>query len=257
VSAGSAGSAWYGPAAAASGWLQAIDGRLRVLAGLGGAMVTVSLHDLNLLLLALALAAGLAILARLSAGPTLRRLLAIDAFLIPVLLLLPFSVPGAPLITAGPFTASSAGVTEAARIIVTANAVMLMAAALIGTLEPTRLAAALRGLGIPQPMTAMLLLTIRYIAVLRDEYGRLRLAMKARAFCGAPALHRWRSIGFLFGMLLVRSFDRAERVLAAMKCRGYPGPAAVPASPPLGRADWAFASAMLIALSALGGCAWL
>lgn len=257
MSGGCASSAWYGPAAATSGWLQAIDGRLRVLGALGGAMVTVSLHDLNLLLLALALAAGLAVLARLPAGPTLRRLVAIDAFLIPVLLLLPFSVPGAPLITVGPFTASGAGMTEAARIILTADAVMLLGAALIGTLEPTRLAAALRGLGIPQPLTAMLMLTIRYIAVLRDEYDRLRQAMKARAFCGAPALHRWRSIGFLFGMLLVRSFNRAERVLAAMKCRGYPGPAAAAASPPLRRADWAFASAMVIALSVLGGCAWL
>lgn len=36
-------------------------------------------------------------------------------------------------------------------------------------------------------------------------------------------LHTYRSLGHLVGMLLVRSFDRAERIAAAMKCRGFQG----------------------------------
>ena len=35
--------------------------------------------------------------------------------------------------------------------------------------------------------------------------------------------HSYRTFGYLVGMLLVRSFDRSERVLAAMKCRGFRG----------------------------------
>ena len=35
--------------------------------------------------------------------------------------------------------------------------------------------------------------------------------------------HTWNSFGWLFGMLLVRSFERSERIHAAMKCRGFSG----------------------------------
>jgi cobalt/nickel transport system permease protein len=47
--------------------------------------------------------------------------------------------------------------------------------------------------------------------------------MKARAFRPAFSLHTYRSYANLVGMLLVRSVDRAERVHAAMLCRGYTG----------------------------------
>jgi cobalt/nickel transport system permease protein len=35
--------------------------------------------------------------------------------------------------------------------------------------------------------------------------------------------HTYRAFGHLVGMLLVRSLDRSERILAAMKCRGFTG----------------------------------
>jgi cobalt/nickel transport system permease protein len=47
--------------------------------------------------------------------------------------------------------------------------------------------------------------------------------MTARAFRPRTDRHTWRSLGWLVGMLLVRSFERAERVLGAMKCRGFTG----------------------------------
>jgi cobalt/nickel transport system permease protein len=33
----------------------------------------------------------------------------------------------------------------------------------------------------------------------------------------------YRAVGQLVGMLLVRSVDRSQRILTAMKCRGYEG----------------------------------
>ena len=35
--------------------------------------------------------------------------------------------------------------------------------------------------------------------------------------------HTLRTYGQLVGMLLLRSFDRSERIVAAMKCRGFRG----------------------------------
>ena len=55
------------------------------------------------------------------------------------------------------------------------------------------------------------------------EYIRLVNSMKIRNFSPANSLHTYRTIAYLVGMLLVRSFDRAHRVHNAMLCRGFKG----------------------------------
>jgi cobalt/nickel transport system permease protein len=82
-----------------------------------------------------------------------------------------------------------------------------------------------------------LLFTVRYIAVLGEEAARLRTAMRARAFEPRTDRHTLTTYGYLVGMLLVRAAERAERVLEAMKCRGFEGRWPVLDQPHLGRAD--------------------
>jgi cobalt/nickel transport system permease protein len=69
----------------------------------------------------------------------------------------------------------------------------------------------------------LLLFTVRYLGRLEEELARLRNAMRARAFRPRTDRHTWRSLGQLAGMLLVRSAERAERVMQAMRCRGFTG----------------------------------
>lgn len=240
------------------GRVQQIDARVRIVLAAAFALTAVALESLPLLVAATFAAAALAALARLPAAPTLKRMLGIDAFMIPILLLLPFTVPGEAAGAVGPWTVTVEGVHQAAKIVLTANAVVLALLALVGTIEPVRLGQALLGLGAPEKLARMLLLTARYVGVLHAEYARLRLAMRARAFRPASTLHTWRSIGYLFGMLLVRSFERAERISDAMKCRGFTSrfPTADFAPPSAG--DWAFAAAvsapllLLVALEVAG-----
>jgi cobalt/nickel transport system permease protein len=59
--------------------------------------------------------------------------------------------------------------------------------------------------------------------VLREEYLRLRGAMKVRGFRPGTNWHTYRSFGYLVGMMLVRAIERSERILGAMKCRGFSG----------------------------------
>jgi cobalt/nickel transport system permease protein len=47
--------------------------------------------------------------------------------------------------------------------------------------------------------------------------------MKVRAFRPRMDRHTYRTYGYLVGMLLVRSLERSERIVAAMKCRGFRG----------------------------------
>ena len=51
----------------------------------------------------------------------------------------------------------------------------------------------------------------------------LRAAMKVRAFRPTTSWHTYRTFGYLVGMMLVRAIERSERILAAMKCRGFSG----------------------------------
>lgn len=231
-------------------WLLSLDPRVRILVASAFAILVVALSSLVALLLALGLAATTMLLARLPPGPTLRRVAAMDGFIIVMLVMLPFTTPGAALFTIGPLTASAEGFRLAITIALKANAIIMMLLSLVGTIEPAALGHALFRLRAPPAFVHLLLFTVRYIEVLNREYQRLRLAMKARAFEPRNALHTYKSVGYLVGMLLVRSLDRSERILAAMKCRGFDGRFHVIESFRLGQQDAVFASIAL--LSAIG-----
>ena len=69
----------------------------------------------------------------------------------------------------------------------------------------------------------LLFFTFRYFHVMHLEYLKLRWAMRIRGYKSRTDLHTYKSLAYLVGMLLVRSFDRSERVYQAMICRGFQG----------------------------------
>ncbi|MDR1469419.1 MAG: energy-coupling factor transporter transmembrane protein EcfT [Spirochaetaceae bacterium] len=66
-----------------------------------------------------------------------------------------------------------------------------------------------------------IVLTMRYIATLLDEAESMWTAYTLRS--PATKAVRMKDMGAFMGGLLLRSFDRAERVFCAMKCRGFSG----------------------------------
>lgn len=147
-----------------------------------------------------------------------------------------------------------AALTLGLLIMVKANAIVLCLSALIGTVSALDLGHALWRLGVPTKLTYLLLLTVRYLDVLHRELDRLRMAMRARAFEPRIDRHTLRALGYLVGMLMVRAFDRSERIHDAMRCRGFCGTYPVVAEYRLGARDVVFAGAWctMIALITLG-----
>ncbi|KAA5605615.1 cobalt ECF transporter T component CbiQ [Roseospira marina] len=203
--------------------IQALDPRTRILAAAAFAVVTVSLSDLVLLTVSLLLAVVAMLTARLAPGPTLKRMVMMDGFIFVLLLMLPFTVPGPVAFTVLGWPASWPGLEKAAAIALKANAIVLMLLSLVGSMDPTTLGHALARLKAPMALVHLLLFTVRYIGVIDDEYHRMRRAMKARGFRPRTNGHTLRSVGYLIGMLLVRALERSERILQAMKCRGFTG----------------------------------
>lgn len=236
---------------AGHGPLRALDPRLRIVAAALFALVVVSLSDLVALLTALGLAIALMLSARLPAGPTLRRMAAMDGFMLAILLMLPFTVPGPPIFEWGGFSASAQGLAKAVEILLKANAVVLVLLALVGSLDAVTLGHALARLRMPANLVQLLFFTVRYIGVIGNEYARLRTAMRARGFRPGNSLHTYRSIGYLVGILLVRSLERSERILAAMRCRGFQGRFYPLDDFAYGRADALFAGLTLMTFAGL------
>jgi cobalt/nickel transport system permease protein len=245
--------------AAGQGPIARRDARLRVMAAAAFAVTVVALARLDVLALALACALAALLLARLPVARTLRQVAAMDTFIIVMIAMLPFTTPGEVAFELFGLAASREGLARAAAIALKANAVVLMALALLSTLEPVTLARALHGLGMPERLVHLILFTVRYVDVLDREYHRLRTAMRARGFQPASSRHTYVSFGYLVGMMLVRALERSERILAAMKCRGFHGRLPLDAQWQTGRGDIAFGVMFaglalgLIVLEAQGG----
>jgi cobalt/nickel transport system permease protein len=230
-----------------------LDPRTRVLAAIVLVAAIVSLHDLWLTGLALLIAVAALLLARLPFSALSHRLRHVEGFMIVLFLLLPFSLPGQPLLVIGPLTATQEGVMRAATIALKVNASVMVLFAFVASLEPVRLGRAFSDLGLPQVLVHLFLLMIRYIAVFQTERQRLMDAMRARGFVARSSWHTWRSLGNLVGMTLVRSLDRAERVREAMTCRAFSGRFALVSPIHFGGRDAAVGLAVvLVALGLLG-----
>ncbi|WP_170429465.1 cobalt ECF transporter T component CbiQ [Ruegeria arenilitoris] len=205
------------------GLISPLDPRVRIVMAVIFGIVTVSLWSTPALCAALAVSLSLLAMSRLPWRKTLKRMAMMDGFIIFMLVLLPFSTPGDPMFSVWGIPASWQGLWKAIEIALTANAVILSLMVLVGTMEPVTLGHALHRLRCPDKLVHLLMFTIRYIEVLREEYLRLRGAMKVRGFRPTTNWHTYRSFGYLVGMMLVRAIERSERILGAMKCRGFSG----------------------------------
>ncbi|MEW8986995.1 MAG: cobalt ECF transporter T component CbiQ, partial [Bacillus sp. (in: firmicutes)] len=92
---------------------------------------------------------------------------------------------------------------------------------LIATTGMDQLASALRMLKVPKIFVLQLLLTYRYISVLIEEVARMLRAYSLRA-PKQKGIQR-QAWGPFAGQLILRTFDRAQRVYQAMNLRGFSG----------------------------------
>ena len=175
-------------------------------------------------------AAGLALLAALAWLAASRlpwrwyllRLTGVGLFLGLFLVLLPFTLPGdgAEL---GPLHFSWHGLHLAGLICLKALTVVALALLLFATAPVEITLRAAYRLHVPGLLIQLLMLTHRYIYLFADELGKLRIALRLRRFRNRMSRHGYRTLGNVTGTLLVRSYERAERVGQAMRSRGFDG----------------------------------
>ena len=96
----------------------------------------------------------------------------------------------------------------------------VMAVLLLVSITPfSEIANSMRRLRIPGTFVTIFEMTYRYIGVLVEEAYSMYIAYSLRSVNRKGI--KMKDMGSFAGQLLLRSFDRAERVYNAMKCRGY------------------------------------
>lgn len=204
-------------------FIGALDPRAKIVIVFLFSILAAASFQFPVLLWLLSLGILIVVLARVPVQELLRRLLPVNLLIAFLWLFLPFTFAGEPMLSLGPLTVTREGVFYATQITIKSNAMMLILIALVASTPIFSLGHAMHALGLPPKIVHLFFFTYRYIHVMYREYGRLVNSMKIRNFTPANNLHTYRTIAYLVGMLLVRSFDRAQRVHNAMLCRGFQG----------------------------------
>jgi cobalt/nickel transport system permease protein len=100
---------------------------------------------------------------------------------------------------------------------------LLLLILLTNTTRFVELLRGLRKLGCPQILAMNLSFLYRYLFVLTEEAMRMKQARDCRRIGRAPFREELKVLSSMLGTLLIRSFERAERMHGAMLSRGYSG----------------------------------
>jgi cobalt/nickel transport system permease protein len=200
-----------------------IDPRWK-MAGLILSAVAVSLlQSWQPAVLAFAGAILLVLLGRMPRGWYLARIGTLALVLTFFVMWLPFLDQTGPFIELGPLSLSERGVLAALVVLLKALTVVTLMLVLWATAPVDANLKAAYALRVPGVVVQLIVLTYRYVFLLWEELGRLRIAVRVRGFRSGANLHTYRTVGHVAGTLLVRSYERAERVSQAMRCRGFDG----------------------------------
>lgn len=204
-------------------WVHTLDPRLRVCTAFFLSCLFAIIGQPLQALCALAASALFLACCKPPLPALLRRLAAVNLFILFLWVSVPFFTPGEPVAKLFSFTCTRQGLELTWLITLKANAITLLLIACIGTMPTSLLGHALQALRLPDKFIYLLLFTYRSIFVLADEWQRLQTALRLRCFTPATNLHTYRTVGYLFGLTLIRSLDRSQRVHQAMLLRGFAG----------------------------------
>jgi cobalt/nickel transport system permease protein len=236
--------------------LHRMDPRVKICLALPYAFVIALSERLPVLLAALGLGIMLSAAARLKITALLGNLRMFFLFILMLWIVLPLTVRGSTHYQLGPLTLYIAGIQHALSISIKSLSIVLIIVALLGTSTVFSLVHGLSHFRVPKKLVHLTFLSYRYIHVLRSEYLRLRDAMRIRGFRPKTNLHTYRSYGYLIGMLLIRSYERSERVYRAMLCRGFQGRFYLLDHFHVHTRDLLLAAGMFALLVGIGICEW-
>ncbi len=235
-----------------NGPLQRMDARAKLLSFTALIVICVSTPPRQYY--AFAVYAGLLAAAIMISRVPLRHILKRASVILPFILAVAIFVPllkrGGAASHLGPLTLYGDGLVVLWNVAVKSTVSVTSIVLLGSTTSFPDLLKGMQRLRVPHLLIAIVSSMYRYIFVLADEAGRMRRARDSRGWSGSWVWHA-KVVGQMIGHLFLRSYERGERVYAAMASRGYEGEVKALDLQRLRTADLAFAALLFaVALAA-------
>jgi len=183
----------------------------------------VLLNDLLYLMIGLIISVLFVLFSKLPILFILKRLRWVALFIFAVLVLLPFSVGTSVIFNFHFLNIYREGLILAVTIALKAFSVILLIFPMLATMKFVTFIKTLERLHVPNKLVQIITFTYRYIFVLLNELRRTLNSIEARSYKKHRTGFKLRVLGNAIGMLLVRSYERGERIYQSMLARGYSG----------------------------------
>ncbi len=202
--------------------LDLVDPRYRVMVAIIYSILVAVLYNFPALFASMAVSLAWLSLSGIPLRQVAKRLRPVTRLLILFWILLSVTFSGE-FMKIGYVGLSRDGVILASTITLKSYAILCALIALISPLSMITLGHAMNRLGFPDKLVYLMLLCVRYLFVIEQEYKKILTAIKIRGFVPKTSLHTYKTYAYIIGMLFIRANRRAERVYCAMLCRGFSG----------------------------------
>ncbi|SFL87303.1 cobalt ECF transporter T component CbiQ [Halanaerobium salsuginis] len=209
--------------AAGDSYLHKLDPRCKIIICLISSFIVALGSNLQMLLTAFLAAILLIIIAKLPLKSLVKRLLVLNFFVLLVWLFIPFTYPGQVIANWGPLAIHQQGIFYALTITIRSNTIILLFISLIASTSMTDLIHAFYHFKLPDKLIYLFFFVYRYLFVIRIEFKNIYNSILLRGFTAKTSLHTYRTYAYLIGYLLIKSYDRSNKIYQAMLCRGYKG----------------------------------
>ncbi|MHB8172652.1 MAG: cobalt ECF transporter T component CbiQ [Thermincolia bacterium] len=205
-----------------AGW----DPRLKLVLVLAALLMGVTSTKLSVTAMLFFLALGTLIITGRNVSRVLVKLLPVAVLALVVMITQAFLVAGTPWVTVDlglwQVTAHHEGVAQG---LLMAGHMLAGAALMVFIMETTsfsQIIFALAWFKLPKGLIEIITIAHRYLFVFGEEIDRVRKAQRMRLGYRNWRL-AWKSAGILGGMVILRAFDKSERLYKSMCSRGYQG----------------------------------
>ncbi len=181
------------------------------------------ISEINVALLAVLFSVILILVSRTPLSFVLRCLTYPALFIFTIILVMAFTVEGRSVLDMRYLNVTAEGIELGGLIFFRAIAALVLAFLLLATSRFDEIIKAMYMLKVPNVIVQIITFSYRYIYVILDEHSALKRSMYTRGFHFKIGMYSLSVIGNMIGMLLIKSYERGERVYTSMVARGYTG----------------------------------
>lgn len=203
--------------------LHTFDARAKIVCILILIVSIVLINDKYVLILGFISSILLVALCKIPIGFIVKRLKWVLLFVLALLIILPITSKGDVIFSVWFIPVTKQGVSLAITISLKALSAALLVFTMISTMTFSTFVRALEQLKIPHKLIQMISFIYRYIFVISNELYTTRLSIQSRNFKKKSIFYKNRILGSIIGMIIIRSYERGERIRDAMLSRGYNG----------------------------------